>query len=195
MGVRAVPSGITPFSIMRAQHPLAIRLVAVVELALVLVGVLLGAMVRCVVGTRTEPHEPRLRRVRRLLIAQHPERLVGEILREVIPLFRRRRLIDELVVLHQIGIPVVGLAAEEPIEPIEPLLERPLRPTGAARDVFHGDVVIFSQPERAVAVVLKHLTDGGALSREPPGGAGKSVCCFGDRRTAIDIVIATREKR
>ena len=43
MGVSAVPSGIMPLSIMRCQHPLAVRLVAVVELALVLVGVLLGA--------------------------------------------------------------------------------------------------------------------------------------------------------
>src|SRR5262245_57892822 len=41
------------------QHPLAVRLVAVVELALVLVRVLLRAVMRRVISAGAEPHEPR----------------------------------------------------------------------------------------------------------------------------------------
>ena len=70
------------------QHPLAVGLVAVVELALVLVDVFLRGMVRGMVGARAEPHEPRLRGVAGLLVADHLDGLVGQVLGEVIALLR-----------------------------------------------------------------------------------------------------------
>src|SRR5262245_59297440 len=118
---------------------------------------------RRVVGAGTEPHEPWLRRVCRLLIAQHTESLIGKILRQVISLLGCRRWIDESVVFHEVGIPVVGLAAEEAVETIEPFLQRPFRPAGAACNVLYRNVVFLAQPECAVTVVLKHLPNGGAF--------------------------------
>src|SRR5262245_48295658 len=65
-----------------------IGLVAFVEHAFVLIGISFGGMVRRVVGAGAEPHEPGLGRVCRLLIPQHRDGLVGQILREVVALFR-----------------------------------------------------------------------------------------------------------
>ena len=123
-------------------------------------------MVRRVVGARAEPHEPRLRRVAGLLVADHLDGLVGEVLREVIALLRPVGLVDEPVVFDQIRIPLVGLAAEEAVEAIEALLQRPLLAARARGDVLLGNVVVLAQPERAPAVVLEDLPDRGALGRE-----------------------------
>src|SRR5262249_6217303 len=111
------------------QHPLTVRLVPRIELALVFVDVLLWCMVRRVVRAWTEPHEPGLRGVARLLVANHLQRLIREIPGKVISLVGRVRLFDELVVPDEIRIPLIRLTAEEPVVPIEALLERPLRST------------------------------------------------------------------
>ena len=149
---------------------------------------------RGVVGARAEPHVPRLGRVGRFLVAQHPDRLVGKVFGQVIALFRAVGLLDEPVVLGQVRVPVVGLPAEEPVEPIEALLQRPRRLVAAAGDVLFGNVVVLADPEGAVAVVLQHLTDGGALRGQSRGGAGETVGALGDRREPVDMVIASGEE-
>jgi len=93
------------------QDPFPVGVVAVVELALVLVDVLLGAMVRSVVRARTIPHEPRLRGVAGLLVSDHSDGLVCQILREVIALLRVVRRLDEPIVFYEVWVPLVGLAA------------------------------------------------------------------------------------
>src|SRR5262249_25567327 len=105
---------------------------------------------------------------------------ICEIFGQVISLLGCRRWIDKAIVFHEVGVPVVGLTAEEAVEAVEAFLQRPLRSAGAARDVFYRDVVVFPQPKCAVTVVLKYLSDRGAFGRESSGGAGKSVGGFGD---------------
>ena len=114
-----------------SQDPLAVGLVAVVELALVLGDVILGRMVRGVVGAGAEPHVPRLGGRGRVLVAQHPQRLVSQVLRQVVALVGAIRRLDEAVVFDQVGIPVVGLPAQEAVEPVETLGQRPLRAAAA----------------------------------------------------------------
>ena len=94
------------------------------------------------------------------MVADHLERLVGQVLGEVIALLGAVRLVDELVVVDEVGIPLVGLAAEEAVEAIEALLQRPLLAGGARGDVLLGNVVVLAQPERAPAGVLEQLRRG-----------------------------------
>ena len=173
-----------------AQHPLAVGLVAVVELALVFRRVLLGAVVRRVVRAGAEPHVPGLGRIAGALVAQHPDRLIGKVFRQVIPLFGRIRLIDEPVVLGQVGIPLVGFAAEEAVEPVEALLQRPFRFAAAAGDIFLRHVVVLAHPERAVAVVLQHLTHRRALRGQAGRRTWEAVGPLGDAREPVHVVIA-----
>src|SRR6185503_11602086 len=121
--------------------------------------------------------------------------LIGEILREMVLTLLRLRWVDEVVVLDEIGVPVVRLAAEEAVEPVEAFLKRPFRSASAARDVFGRDVVILPQPERAVPVVLQYLTDRRALRGQAARGAGKPIRRLGDGCEAIDVVVSTREER
>ena len=176
------------------QHPIPVGLVTVVELALVLVDVLLRSLVRSMIGPRTEPHVPGLGRVGRILVAQHPDRFVGQVFGEVVALFGAVGLFDEPVVLDEVGIPLVGLPAEESVEPVEALLQRPLRLAAPAGHILFGHVVVLAHPECAVAVVLKHLSDGGALRGQPGSHAGKTVGALGDRPRTVHVLAAAGQE-
>jgi hypothetical protein len=177
------------------EHPLAVGLVAVVEDALVLVDVLLRRVVRGVIGAGAEPHEPRLRGARRPQIAQHLDRLVGEVLGQVVALFGGARRFDGVVVLDEVGIPLVGLAAEESVEPVEALGQRPFRSAAGRGEILHRHIVVLAQPHRGVPVVLEHLADGRALGGQSSGRTGEAHRALGDRGTAVDMVIAPGQER
>jgi hypothetical protein len=177
------------------QDPLAVRFVAVVELALVLVDVFLRRVVRGMVGTRAEPHEPRLGGIAGFLVFDHPEGLIGQVLRKVIALLGRVRRFDRTVVLDQVGIPVVGFAANEAVVAVEAHAQRPALLAGAQGNISLGHVVVLAQPERAPAAVLQDLSDCGALLRNTGHVAGKSVRSFCDACTAVEVVVASSQER
>ena len=146
------------------------------------------------VGTRAEPHVPGLGRVGRFLIAQHPDRLVGQVFGQVVTLFGTGRLLDETVVLDQVRIPLVGLPAEEAVEAVEALLQRPLRLAAATGHVLFGHIVVLADPERAVTVVLQHLSDGRALRRQTRRHPGKTVGALRNRTRAVHVLAAPGQK-
>ena len=146
------------------------------------------------VRSGAEPQVPRLRRIGGLLVLQHPQGLIGEVPGQVIALLGAVRLFDEPVVLDQIRIELVGLAAEKSVEPVEPLLQRPFGSAAAAGDVLFGHVVVLADPERAVPVVLEHLADCRALRGQSRCGAGKTVGGLGDCRAAVDMMVASGQE-
>src|SRR5262249_18280564 len=153
------------------EDPAAIRLVAVVELPPVLVDVFLRRVVGSMVGARVEPQEPGPRGVRGLLVAQHADGVIDEILGEVIALLRPLRRLGEVISLNQVRVPPVRLAAEEAVEAVEPLLKRPLLARRPGGDVLLRHVMVFADPERAPAAVLENLTDGRGLIGNAPARA------------------------
>ena len=101
------------------------RLVALVELALVLVGPLQRHLVRRVAGLRREVHEERLVGLDDLGVADELDRLGREVVGDVIAVLGPARRVDLVVVVDEVGIPVVGLAAEPSVEAFEPAPQRP----------------------------------------------------------------------
>jgi len=63
--------------------------------------------------------EERLVRCDRLGVADEFDGLVGQVLGEVITLFGRLRLVHHVVVVDQIGIPLVRLSAQEAVPALE----------------------------------------------------------------------------
>ena len=131
------------------------RVPARVELAGVRRDPLVGDLMRRVHRARREPGEERLARRRLLLVLQHPDRLIGEVLGEVIAVGRFPRRLDRVVVDLQFRRPLVRVAAEEAVEAFEtqaewPAIERARRaPLRARRQVPLTDGV------RGVAVVAQ----------------------------------------
>jgi hypothetical protein len=122
-----MPSGKTPQLLLALEHELAVLLVAHVELPLVGLDPLARGVVRRVRRARAEVHEERLLGRDHPRVLDELDRLVGEVGREVIPLLRRRRLVNWVVVINEVGIPLVGLAPEEPVGTLEAATHGQLR--------------------------------------------------------------------
>jgi hypothetical protein len=78
-----------------------------------------------VVRAGAEPEGPRLLRLRLLRVPDELECLVGEVLGEVVALLRLVGLVRVVVVFGEVRVPLVGLAADEPIEAVVAQAERP----------------------------------------------------------------------
>jgi hypothetical protein len=60
-----------------------------------------------------------------MLIADHADRLVGEILGQVVAVGGRRGRFDAVVVADELGRPLVRVATEEPVVALEAEADRP----------------------------------------------------------------------
>src|SRR5271170_414116 len=177
------------------KNPLAISFVACVEFALVLIDVILRSMMRCMIGAGAEPHVPRLRRIAGLLVADHANSMVSEVLREVIPLLWTIWLINEVVVFDEVGIPLVRLAAEEAVVAVEPSLQRPIRTVRTRGHILLSNVMVFAKPECAPSGVLKNLPNSCALCWKTAIRSGEPARGFGDRGHAVEMVVTSGKHR
>ena len=67
----------------------------------------------------------RLVRVDLLGVGDELDRLVDQVLAQVIALLGRARWLDLVVVVDEVGIPLAGVAAQEAVEALEAAPERP----------------------------------------------------------------------
>ncbi len=167
-----------------------------VELALVLVGPLLGHVVRRVGRAGREVDEERLVRRERLLLADPVHGLVGHVLHEVVALLGRLLRLDRRGALVERRVPLVGLAADEAVEVLEaaaargPGVERP----GRAR-LPHRHLVALAELRRVVAVELERLGQrrhGVGQHRAVARRAGGDL---GDAAHAGGVVVAAGQQR
>ena len=98
---------------------------SVVEATAVLLDVLAWCLVRRVASTGREVEEERPVGRGCAQIVDIRDRVVGEVLGEVVARLRRAWWIDLVVVVHEIRVVLVGLARHEAIETIEAAAERP----------------------------------------------------------------------
>ena len=111
---------------------LADRVPAGVEAALVFVAPFLRRVVRRMGRSGGEVHEERLVGHQRLLLPDPGDRVIRQILGEVVALLRRLRRLDRRDAVVERRVVLVGLRADEPVEVLEaaaqgPLAERPYR--------------------------------------------------------------------
>src|SRR5262249_20109335 len=86
---------------------------------------LLGCLMRRMDCPRREIEEERLAGRGLLLILDEADRLRGEVVRQVIAVLGSRRRVDETVVAHQLGGPLVGVAVQESVVALEAQAEGP----------------------------------------------------------------------
>ena len=178
------------------EGDLALLVPAVRELALVLVDPLLRHVVRRVRRARREVDEERLVAHQRLLLAHPGDRLVGQVLGQVIALGRRLRRLDRRRALVERGIPLVVLAADEAVEVLEsaaagrPRIERARR-TGLP----HRHLVTLAELRGRVAVEFERQRErrlGVGQHRAVAGRGGRDL---GDAAHADRVVVAAGEQR
>jgi hypothetical protein len=176
------------------EHPLAVRLVAVVELPFVALDVVRRRVVGRVVRARAEPQVPRPVRLALLRVADELQRLVGEVLREVVAVLRAVRLVDVVVVLGEVGIPLIRLAADEAVKAVVSLAQGPILLRRAHRPRVDRDVVVLPDPEHAPAGVAQDGRDRRALARDVGVVAGEPCRGLRDRGEPVLVVVPPGEE-
>ena len=89
-------------------------------------------------------------------------------------------LFDEVIILDQIGKPIVGLAAKKAVKSIKTLLKRPFCPARTGSHILLRHIVVLADPEGAVAVIPKDIGNRRHLIRQTPVGTGKAIGCLSD---------------
>jgi len=140
---------------------------AVVELPAVRRHPLLGDLVGSVRGAGGQVAEERLAGGGLLLVPDHRDRLVDQVLGEVVALLGGAGRLHLGVVADQLGRPLVGLGAEEAVVALEPEAERPpVERPGRGVLPLRGQVPL-PHGHRVVAVVAQHPRQRGGAARDP----------------------------
>ena len=135
---------------------------ALVELALVLVGPLLGHVVGGMGRAGREVDEERLVAHQRLLLLDPLDGPVGHVLHEVVALFGRLGGLDRDGAVVERRVVLVGLPADEPEEVLEPAAAGGPGVERAHRaGLPHRDLVALAELGRRVAVELQRLGQRG----------------------------------
>jgi hypothetical protein len=177
------------------EDALALDVPAVVELTGVPVRPLLGHVVRSMRRAGGEVHEERLVRHQRLLLPHPAHRSVGQVLGQVVALFRGGRRLDRRGAVVQRRVPLVVLPADEPVERLEPTagrrprVERPHR-----RRLPHRHLVALTELRGRVAVQLQRHRERRLRVRPHRAVAGSGRGRLGDAAHAHGVVVAAGQQ-
>ncbi len=149
---------------------------------------------RSVGGSGRVIEEERLVRRNHLCVLDERQRLVGDVDREVVALLRQLRLLHRVVVVGEIGVPLVRLGTEKAVEALE---TAPKWPVLLGRRVVHlvlGTEVPLPDDVGVPAELAEHRGDHRALSGDMPAGVREPRCGLGDARHRVRRVVATRQE-
>ena len=144
---------------------------------------------RRVVGARCEVEEERFVGRDLLEVGDELDGLVGQIDGEVVALLGRLRRLDLVVVEDQVGIVLMGVAAEETVVPVEATTQRPAIVGAGCADLFRRGQVPFADAEGGIAVREQHLGQESVLERNRTVGAREAGGPLGDARHAVGVVV------
>ena len=168
---------------------LAVLVPAHVEPALVLVRPLLGHVVWCVAASRGIVQEEGFVRRGDMRILDELDGLVGKVSAQVVAILRHCRLLDPVVVVDQLRVPLVGLAAHEPVIPLEAAAEGPAVIGSGCGRVFGRREVPLPDTEGVVALLQQHLGKHPLVKGQDAVVAGVPGGGLGDRRQPDRVVI------
>jgi hypothetical protein len=170
------------------------RLVPLVEAAGELRDPVLRGVVRCVAGARGVVEEERLLRGDRLGVPDELDRLVGDVVGEVVALRGGARLIDRVVVVDEVGIPLVRLGPQEPVPPFEAPAGRPVTTSRREIHLVSGAQVPLAHHVRVPAALTEDLRQHPVLRWDGAASVRKSDRRLGDARHAVAGVVAAGEQ-
>ena len=169
---------------------LAVGIPAVVERAFVLVRPLPGHVMRRVHGTGAEVQVKRFVGGDLLGIGDELNGLVGQVLGQVVALFRGFRRLDLVVVVHQVGVVLVGVAAQEAIVALEAASQRPAVVGTSGGLQVGGNQVILADHVGVVALCQQHLREEAVLEGNVTVVAGVAGRELSDSSHGVGVVVA-----
>jgi hypothetical protein len=119
--------------------------------------------------------------------------MIGQVLAEVAALLGGARLVRRAVVEREVGVPLVGLAAQEAVVALEPAAQRPAVQRAGGGVLLRRRQVPLADAERVVALLEQHLRDHAVLERHPPVIARIAGGQLHDAGDAAGVVVAAGE--
>ena len=179
-----------PELLLACEDLLPVGVPTVVEGALVAVGPLLRHVVRGVRRAGAEVQVERLVGIDLFGVGDELDRLVGEVLGQVVALLGAPRRLDLVVVVDELGVPLARVAAEEAVVALEPAPQRPavIRPGGGL--LARRDQVPLADHVGVVAVRQQHLRQEAVLERDQAVVARVAGRHLGDARHPVAVVVA-----
>ena len=145
-------------------------------------------------AARAEVHVEGLVRGHRLGVADELDRLVNQVRRQVVALLGRIRLLGGVVVIDQVGIPLVGLAAQEAIEPLKAPAKRPACLPGRQINLVARGQVPLADGIGVPAALAQHLGDGPVLKGDAGREPGETGRGLGDAGHVVGGRVAAGEQ-
>ena len=176
------------------EHDTPVLVPAAVEAASVLVAPFGLDLVGRVAGAGRVVEEERLVRCVDVGVLDELDRPVGEVDVEVVALVGRRRRADRMVVIGEVGKPLVGRAGHEPVEALEATSEWPPVEWPRRRRLGGRREVPLADGERVVAVFQQHLGQEAVLVADEAVVGRKAERRFGDRRQPDRVMIPTGQQ-
>ena len=149
---------------------------------------------RSVRGAERDVAEERAIGAHALAVGDHLQHLIDEILRHVVAVVGAGRWLDGVVVAHQLGMELVGLAVEEAVEAVEAPAEGPLVERPGGRALLHGCEMPLADGEGGVAVVAQHLGDRGGSGADVAEHVGEAGAEVGHRAHAGPVLRPSGEQ-
>ena len=143
------------------EPPLAHDVPAFVEPAAVLGEVLRRCLVGRVGGAEGDVGEERSIGSHTLAVGDHLQHLVDDVLGDVVAVLGSAGRFDGVVVADELGVELVGLAVEEPVEAVEAARRAATGRRAGGGALLHRGEVPLADGERRVALVAQHLCHGG----------------------------------
>jgi hypothetical protein len=109
---------------------------------------------------------------------------------QVVALLRGARRLDLVVVVHELGRPLAGVATQEPVEALEAAPERPPVVRSGGRLELRRHQVVLADEVGVVAVLLEHLGQEAVLERDLPVVARVARGELVDRGGRVCVVVA-----
>src|SRR4051794_38169489 len=91
------------------------------------------------------------------------------------PLLGRARRVDGMAVVDELGIPLVRLGAQEPVEPLEAAAGRPVAPSGGEIHFGLGAQVPLADHVRVPAVLAEDLLELAVFGRDHSAGVREAA--------------------
>ena len=173
---------------------LAPGLPTVVELASVPIAPLGGDVAGRVGCAEGEPQQEGTARLVAPQTAEPGDRLLRQILAEVVALLGGAGRIDVTVVPDQFRAPMVGIAAQESVRVLEALTERPVPERPRSRSLVARGEVPLTNLERGIALGTKNLGEGPGLGWDPGRIAREVHRQVGQHAHPNAMVVATADQ-
>ena len=125
-----------------------------------------------------------------LRVGDERDRLVDQVLAQVVALLGCARRLDLVVVVDEVGIPLARVAAEEAVEALEAAAERPARVRPRRRLLVGRGEVPLADHECVVALLDQHLREEPVLERHHAVVARIAGGELGDAGHPVAVMVA-----